>query len=503
MENSDFTPVRTDQKMRSSFSYAAAATLEDDLSVPLSVLDDPRIPESCAQSVSDPPTYCIRAAGVLRYNRESDNHRINLTTIIPESQKLTEYPVKCEYCGENAKPSLDLTWLQRPEKVPLFCCAQWQQLCEMLLKQRCLVGGRCDLRTASPTLVGDKPAPDTEELLFQVREMEDHNKFILELPSTLGEQSELRIYEEYSIQLPVAETFATTSKVLRFRLSCAPGKGCWTVYPSSATEKHLKTKKEEEHVLVPFCDHKPLQFGICHHQDGADSLQKYYSNHMKFLTVFPDGSAQVFYPSGLLALVVVVTEENGRVCIVYDDSDAPRQPVRAIFQSDGRATCYHSNGNIWLTLNRSGGQCLDEEGARVRRWSWGSLSLTPSPLHPIFLSLNKTIGVRVLGREQVFVSFLARGQQAKFSAECKTDEAASGPSVLKEELFVLAARIRIHLAIQHLHQYLTTPSHPRLPKTTQASRLHVVAQRILEVSADSTMSESERAFISKCLQDCL
>lgn len=59
---------------------------------------------------------------------------------------------------------------------------------------------------------------------------------------------------------------ASTSKVLSFRLSGAPGKGCWTAYPSSATEKCLKTEGEEAQVLVPFCDHKPLQFGICHHQ---------------------------------------------------------------------------------------------------------------------------------------------------------------------------------------------------------------------------------------------
>lgn len=55
----------------------------------------------------------------------------------------------------------------------------------------------------------------------------------------------------------------------------------------------------------------------------------------------------ISYPSGLLALIVMVTEGNGRVCIVYGDNNAPHQPVRAIFQSDGRATCYHSNGNIW------------------------------------------------------------------------------------------------------------------------------------------------------------
>ncbi|XP_070774877.1 glutamate-rich protein 6 [Enoplosus armatus] len=373
---------------------------------------------------------------------------------VGSSQPLTEYPVKCEYCGEEAKPSLNLT-----ETAPLFCCAWWQQLCGILVKQRCLVGGRCGPRTGTPTSPGDKPATEMEELLFQGRETEDHNKFIMDLPS---------------------------------------GNGCWTVCPSSATEKH-----SDEQVLVPFCDHKPLQFGICHHQDGAECLQKYYSDGMRFLTVFPDGSAQVFYPSGLLALVVVVTEENGRVCIVYDDRDAPWQPIRAVFQSDGRATCYHSNGNIWLTLNRSGGQCLDEEGVRVRRWSW--CLATP---HPVFLSLNKTVGVRVLGKEQVFVSFLARGRQAKFSvgtcsAQGETDGAASGPSVLKEELLASAARIRIRLAIQQLHQYLTTSSHPRLQKTTQAPHLHVAAQRLLEVSADVMMSESERAFIHGCLRDSL
>lgn len=68
-----------------------------------------------------------------------------------------------------------------------------------------------------------------------------------------------------------------------------------------------------------------------------------------------------------------------------------------------------------LTLNRSGGQCLDEKGTKVRRWRWNSLSPIPTPLHPVLLSLNKSVGVRVLRREQVFVSFLAQGQQAKFS----------------------------------------------------------------------------------------
>nr|XP_046216176.1 uncharacterized protein LOC124041988 isoform X4 [Oncorhynchus gorbuscha] len=130
-------------------------------------------------------------------------------------------------------------------------------------------------------------------------------------------------------------------------------------------------------------------------------------------SVFPDGSAQVFYPSGFLALVII-SDGRERVCIVHDDHSLG-QPIRALFQSDGRATCYHGNGNVWLSLDASGGQCLNDAGARIRRWRWRGHSQTPTPLRPLFLSLNRSLGVRVLGQEHMFVSFLSAGQQAKFS----------------------------------------------------------------------------------------
>ncbi|AWP04108.1 putative protein FAM194A-like [Scophthalmus maximus] len=301
-----------------------------------------RIPEGRPQSVSDPPTNCVRAAGVLRYNRESDDdNRINLTTVLSAPPPLTEYAVKCEYCGELARPSLDQTWLEEPETATHFCCVERQQLRERLVKWRCLCEGRRDRNSASPTSPENSPTTDAEELLFQGRENE--------------------------------------------------------------------------------------------------------------------------------------------------------------FTGDIRG--------LGLSLHRSGGQCLDEAGARVRRWSWDSLSLTPTALQPVFLSLNKSVGIRVLGIEQVFVTFLAQGQQAKFSVgtccaqgESKTHGPTSEPPLTKEDLLASAARIRTHLAIQHLHQCLITPSHPQLPKPTKASHLHAVAQRLLEDSPHVMMSESERAFINKCLQ---
>lgn len=56
----------------------------------------------------------------------------------------------------------------------------------MLEKHRCLSGGGCDLRTGILTSLGDKPATEMEEHLLQGREMEDPNRFIMDLPSGLG-----------------------------------------------------------------------------------------------------------------------------------------------------------------------------------------------------------------------------------------------------------------------------------------------------------------------------
>ncbi|XP_047446285.1 glutamate-rich protein 6 isoform X2 [Mugil cephalus] len=482
-------------QQKSSSSYVAT-TLEND---PLSVPHDHRIQEGQPQTVSNPRTSCMRAAGILRYKRESDNDRINLPTLLPAPS--TEYPVQCEYCGGKARPPLNPTCVQEPEKTH-FCCVQRQQLYQMLVIMRLLFEGRNDF--SNLTSNEEKSTQETEDPAPQGREMEDHNKFIMDLVTGLGIESEPKVAEDYSVILPVAETSASKPNILSFRLSCAPEKGYCTVDP---TEKRFAL--EEEQVLASVCDHRPTRFGMCHHQEGTGFLEKYYSNGMKFLTVFPDGSAQVFYPSGLLALIVVVTEQKGRVCIVYDDSSDPSQQIRAVFQSDGAATCYHSNGFIWLALNRSGGQCLNESGARICRWSWGSVTLTPTPLQPVFLSLNKSVGVRVLGITQVFVSFLAKGQQAKFSVgtcctqgECKGHEHVSGASLQKEELFVLAAKIRIHMAFQHLHLHLLTQSHPQPPKAALTPHLQVAARKILEASTDVEMSDSDRAFIHRCLQDC-
>lgn len=71
-------------------------------------------------------------------------------------------------------------------------------------------------------------------------------------------------------------------------------------------------------------------------------------------------------------------------------------------------------------MNIQGGQYLDQVGNRVRRWTWPDLSRGPhAPLSPIFISLNRHVGVRILAQDKIFVTFLAKGRQAKFNMGTK------------------------------------------------------------------------------------
>ncbi|NXC21073.1 ERIP6 protein, partial [Corythaeola cristata] len=126
------------------------------------------------------------------------------------------------------------------------------------------------------------------------------------------------------------------------------------------------------------------------------------------------------YPSGNLA-IIFVWEEKRFLCIVQEDKPS-NAGVRAVFQSDGSGTCCYPNGAVWINMNIQGGQYLDQAGSRVRRWTWPNSVMSSGPqvpLSPIFISLNRHVGVRILGQDKIAVSFLAMGQQAKFNVGIK------------------------------------------------------------------------------------
>uniref|UniRef100_A0AAV2KFY6 FAM194 C-terminal domain-containing protein n=1 Tax=Knipowitschia caucasica TaxID=637954 RepID=A0AAV2KFY6_KNICA len=335
------------------------------------------------------PSYFSRTAGILKYVRESEAGDLTFVTQ-PENQ--TAYVIKCEHCGEEMSPSLEEMYLFDAETEIKYCCDKWQQL-HMLLVNMTNIWDNCQVPqdVTAPSNVNFKR--ENNQLLNSAKEVNlESNKF-----------------GDFMFEVPIFDNDPQGANVRCFRLS-RPKHGSWVrLHKIDERTPFRESNLNPHEISAPPCEHKPLEFGLCHHQDGF--VDKYYTDGHKFLSVLDDGSTQVFYPSGLLAVLLVVTRAHGRVCIVYDES-SDRQ-IRALFQSDGKGTCYHSNGSIWLNLNKHGGQCLDPEGSRVCRWTWHQSG--SAPLKPIFFFLNPGVGVRLLGKKQVFVSFLANGKQAKFN----------------------------------------------------------------------------------------
>ncbi|KAA0718953.1 Glutamate-rich protein 6 [Triplophysa tibetana] len=257
-----------------------------------------------------------------------------------------------------------------------------------------------------------------------------------------------------------------TKTVISFQLSnCAPKENVWSV--EDCTHKQRSSghwANNEPSTLGSF------EFGLTHHQNSPRFLEKNYSNGTKFLTVLPDGSSQVL----------------------------------ALFQSDGRATCYHGNGIIWLSMDVWGGQSLDERGRKVRTWSWTDHDQTLTVLRPIFMSLNTNIGVRVLGQQLVFVSFLALGQQARFRVGSSSTKhiAPPQPFICKEELMLLACRIALYMALTRMQQCQAFPTSSTQLQVRPPPFLHSLVRRLRSLSHTVQMDETEKTFIKRCLQSC-
>ncbi|KAI2667339.1 Glutamate-rich protein 6 [Labeo rohita] len=347
-------------------------------------------------------------------------------TYSPQPQLQRDSPICCQFCGSRAWPPLDPVYAETRED---FCCENYRELQQQREMQR------YDRDAHSSILESKNNAP--------------HDK-----------------------------------TVISFRLSnCPPSEDVWKVKEYMHVDETFGQSSES---YAP----GSIQFGLTHHQYNSGFLEKFYSNGEKFLTVFPDSSAQVFYPSGNLALIILSSKKE-KICIIHDDMTTPLCPVRALFQ---------------LSMDVWGGRSLDEGGKRIRTWSWTDQAQTPTPLRPLFLSLNRNIGVRVLGQQLVFVSFLASGQQARFRVgSCESHKEHNiPPQVLmcKEELVLLACRVGLHMALIRLQQCQAFPSSPTHLRVRPPPFLHSLVRRLRSLSHGVQMEEPDKAFIQRCLQAC-
>uniref|UniRef100_A0A8C3QJP4 FAM194 C-terminal domain-containing protein n=1 Tax=Cyanoderma ruficeps TaxID=181631 RepID=A0A8C3QJP4_9PASS len=291
--------------------------------------------------------------------------------------------------------------------------------------------------------------------------------------------------------------------------------------PWSEEKPEKESQPEEEPELEPWSEEKPEKEPQCGEKPEpepqprekpkeepepeprpkvgkAKLVQKYYKNGKKFLTMLPDGTSQLFYPSGNLA--IIITGERDQHSLIVQEDELRTTKIRALFQSDGRSTCYYQNGDEWcvqINMSIQGGQYLDQAGNRVRRWMWPNLSPEPHvPLSPIFISLNRHVGVRILAQDKIFISFLAMGRQAKFNMGTKVQVTAPVLTQLGEdELLLLAFRVRILQLFDRMRGCLNFPSGEQWNKMQPPTYLITQAVKILELCMAADISNELRSSI--------
>ncbi|XP_068547955.1 glutamate-rich protein 6 isoform X2 [Anas acuta] len=391
---------------------------------------------------------------------------------------------KCEFCGSVLKPfpSFEDTCPQSQDYESKFCCEQNRDLYEFIVKET------KNRESAWNVPIAIKPheshGTEAERRLSKERAYQ--------------RQQERQMARQLALLAAETTTVAECSRqpgTISYLLSQEPPSPTgWTLVPGERTEK---LKEEPISYSITCCDFTVVGGRAMKNE----LLEKYYKHGGKFLTMLPDGTAQIFYPSGNLA-VIVIRARKWFICIVQEDKHNNAK-IQALFKSNGRSTCYYPHGSVWINMNVQGGQYLDKAGSRVRRWTWPN-SLTSSgpcvPLRPIFISLNQHVGVRIVGQDKITVSFLAMGQQAKFNVGTKVQVSPASrpcpPTLLSEDdLLLLALRVRILRLFDKLRGCLSFPSNEQWDKIKPPAYLMTQTLKILHLCTTSDLSEELRSSV--------
>ncbi|XP_042637844.1 glutamate-rich protein 6B [Orycteropus afer afer] len=139
-----------------------------------------------------------------------------------------------------------------------------------------------------------------------------------------------------------------------------------------------------------------------HQGDGKVTL---YPSRTVFQVLFPDGTGQIHYPSGNLAMLILSMYTKNFTYIILEDSK--EMWIRALINNAGHATFYDENRDIWLSLSRSLGYYF-MGGSNQKAWNWWNLNLHvhAPPVQPISLKINKYIKVHIRSQDKIFFYFI-------------------------------------------------------------------------------------------------
>ncbi|XDC70557.1 hypothetical protein R6Z07F_001730 [Ovis aries] len=387
---------------------------------------------------------------ILTFKQESSNLGIKF-----KEEEEEESP-KCEFCGSDLRTFLshvDVSSDYSSSELPEYtsCCGYFQNLVDYICEEnKKIQSSKAELISINP-----HAAHGSEVDRLKAKE------------KALRRKQERQMAKHYEIltkeQPAFSEEDAKHYKTISYQFSVDIPEG------ESVKEELTDYQMDKRNISIICCDSRIA----CGKIVTNELFEKHYKHGSKFLTSFPDGTTQIFYPSGNLAIIRVPNKINGFTCIVQEDM--PTNPaILALLDSSGRSSCYHPNGNVWVYINILGGQYSDQAGNRVRAWNWSS-SVTSSPFvsfKPVFLALNHYVGIRILEQDKISITFLGMGQQARISVGTKVKllNAKEIPALRYlngDDLLLLASLIKIRRLFHKLEGCVNFPSSQAPTKSPQ------------------------------------
>lgn len=405
---------------------------------------------------------------ILQYIRESEKQEVDMDdpgALDLVSEEDEDYPVdehgrslgmlggQCEFCEKDILPfpSVEQQQSQPPEE--LYCCNQYREFVEYATSQAAIMEEEHKNKNKMISIKshprhGDKQARQAarERAERRIREREMQRR-----------QQEVSGMQQQAF-MAVARQMKTINYMLSSQRCLEEG---WTIRAPSPL-----LPEEHEDIFVP----EPLNPAMIASGNLYDRplIEKFYEDGQKFLTMFPDGTGNVFYPSGNLAISISSVTLGQYTYVVQEDTDRP--VVLSVFEPNGYATCYHPNNVIRLCMEPTGGIELDPLGNRKRKWNWKDQEthVHAPPFQPIHFGLNRYIGVRVMSQDRIALTLSAKQRSCRFNVGAKL-KLVNPDSIPAKELddtliFLDDKKNRVETLLDRVSTLLKFPKSPKLEK---------------------------------------
>ncbi|XP_072118443.1 glutamate-rich protein 6-like isoform X2 [Mobula birostris] len=299
----------------------------------------------------------------------------------------------CEFCKQLRLPFPNPLQLELTSPEKLFCCDMSWELYQQILRNQ-------------------EENPDYEA---SVSDQDGFHPTELEVEEALKKLAErIKNPEVRMYMAPVMhgdKVIFTSTRTITFRLSsehCM--KQGWTLKPTQA-----KTVAFED--LTQYVPSAPSSKEA---EKPCGIVERYYPDGSKFVTMFPDGTGAVFYPSGNVAIVISALRRKQLVYTIFEDLKQNAEML-GIFRSTGYGTCYLPSGQIWISITPRCGFYFTERGLLKKQWLWRDYQyhVHAPPYNSISLKLNSSISVQVVSRDRIYTTFKMRKRSIRLNMGAK------------------------------------------------------------------------------------